>query len=93
MGGSTHALPLLGELFHASLQKHYTTTSARSTAPDIRAVEAVNEKAGKVVAAYTFDAGPNAVVYYLEENEAAVAGVFRGMLPSAEANAFAALVM
>lgn len=33
----------------------------------IRAVEAVNKLAGRMVAAYTFDAGPNAVVYYLEE--------------------------
>jgi diphosphomevalonate decarboxylase len=50
----------------------------------IRAVEAVNARAGRAVAAYTFDAGPNAVVYYLQENEAAVAGVFRGILPQAE---------
>jgi diphosphomevalonate decarboxylase len=35
----------------------------------IRLVEELNRIAGKVVAAYTFDAGPNAVIYYLEENE------------------------
>jgi diphosphomevalonate decarboxylase len=35
----------------------------------IRLVEELNRVAGKVVAAYTFDAGPNAVIYYLEENE------------------------
>lgn len=33
----------------------------------IRAVEAVNKLAGRLVAAYTFDAGPNAVIYYLEK--------------------------
>ena len=35
----------------------------------IRLVEELNRVAGKVVAAYTFDAGPNAVIYYLQENE------------------------
>ena len=35
----------------------------------IRLVEELNRVAGKVVAAYTFDAGPNAVIYYLKENE------------------------
>ncbi|KAL6714896.1 diphosphomevalonate decarboxylase [Lecanora helva] len=34
----------------------------------IRAVERVNQLAGKIVAAYTFDAGPNCVVYYLEKD-------------------------
>jgi diphosphomevalonate decarboxylase len=48
----------------------------------VRAVERINEKAGKAIAAYTFDAGPNAVVYYLEENEEAVAGVFKTILES-----------
>lgn len=42
----------------------------------IRAVESINAKAGKAVAAYTFDAGPNCVVYYLEENADAVLGGF-----------------
>ena len=46
----------------------------------IRAVEEINARAGKVVAAYTFDAGPNAVVYYLDENTEAVAGVFKAVL-------------
>lgn len=35
----------------------------------VRVVETINERAGKLVAAYTFDAGPNCVVYYLAENE------------------------
>ncbi|EPY53329.1 diphosphomevalonate decarboxylase [Schizosaccharomyces cryophilus OY26] len=38
----------------------------------IRVVENINAAAGKTVAAYTFDAGPNAVVYFLEENSAYV---------------------
>lgn len=42
----------------------------------IRAVESVNEQAGKTIAAYTFDAGPNCVVYYLAENAEAVQGSF-----------------
>jgi len=46
----------------------------------IRAVEAINAKAGLLVAAYTFDAGPNAVIYYLDEVETEVAGVFKSFL-------------
>ncbi|KAF8246424.1 diphosphomevalonate decarboxylase [Wilcoxina mikolae CBS 423.85] len=40
----------------------------------IRCVEEINRLARRKVAAYTFDAGPNAVVYYLEENEGIVLG-------------------
>ncbi|PNS13972.1 Diphosphomevalonate decarboxylase [Sphaceloma murrayae] len=50
----------------------------------VRVVDAVNDKAGRKVAAYTFDAGPNAVVYYLEKDEEAVAGVFKGILGDKE---------
>ena len=34
----------------------------------------------RLLAAYTFDAGPNAVIFHLAENTASVAGVFRGLL-------------
>ena len=40
----------------------------------VRAVESINAKAGKTIAAYTFDAGPNCVVYYLDENKQDVLG-------------------
>jgi diphosphomevalonate decarboxylase len=46
----------------------------------IRAVESINSKAGKTIAAYTFDAGPNCVVYYLEEDAPTVLGAFAGVL-------------
>jgi diphosphomevalonate decarboxylase len=46
----------------------------------IKVVESINDRAGRIVAAYTFDAGPNAVVYYLEENEKEVAGLFKAVL-------------
>jgi diphosphomevalonate decarboxylase len=48
----------------------------------IRTVEDINKKAGKTVAAYTFDAGPNAVIYYEEENTEAVAGALKSVLGS-----------
>lgn len=46
----------------------------------IKVVEGINAAAGKIIAAYTFDAGPNAVIYYLEENEKAVAGAIKAAL-------------
>ncbi|KAI6382242.1 hypothetical protein MCOR25_000830 [Pyricularia grisea] len=42
----------------------------------IRAVEAINAAAGRTIAAYTFDAGPNAVVYFLEQDAKVVVGSF-----------------
>ena len=49
----------------------------------VKLVENINAKAGKLVCAYTFDAGPNAVIYYLAESTELVAGVFRTLLPDA----------
>jgi diphosphomevalonate decarboxylase len=46
----------------------------------VRLVESINTKAGKKIAAYTFDAGPNAVIYYEEANTAAVTGAVKSFL-------------
>ncbi|CAK7895904.1 diphosphomevalonate decarboxylase [[Candida] anglica] len=40
----------------------------------IKLVHKLNELEGKIIAAYTFDAGPNAVIYYEEHNESKVLG-------------------
>jgi diphosphomevalonate decarboxylase len=48
----------------------------------IRVVEDINRKAGKIIAAYTFDAGPNAVIYFEEHNADSVAGVLKDILGS-----------
>lgn len=56
----------------------YLTDVSRAA---MNAVETCNRKAGKLICAYTFDAGPNAVIYYLEENAQKVAGVFKNHLP------------
>jgi diphosphomevalonate decarboxylase len=57
---------------------HYLNDVSRAA---MNAVETANRKAGKLICAYTFDAGPNAVIYYLEEHTHQVAGVFRNILP------------
>ncbi|OCT51706.1 Diphosphomevalonate decarboxylase [Cladophialophora carrionii] len=57
---------------------HYLNDVSRAA---MNAVETANRKAGKLIAAYTFDAGPNAVIYYLEEHAHQVAGVFKNILP------------
>ena len=51
-----------------------------TSAAVMNAVHTTNQKAGKLICAYTFDAGPNAVIYYLEENAFQVAGIFKALL-------------
>lgn len=43
----------------------------------IKLVNTINENAGSLIAAYTFDAGPNAVIYYEEENEEQILSVLK----------------
>lgn len=50
----------------------------------IQAVQAINAKAGQLVAAYTFDAGPNAVVYYEQKAQQTVLGWFESVLGEKE---------
>ena len=57
---------------------HYMNDVSRAA---MNAVETTNKKAGELICAYTFDAGPNAVIYYLEKDASKVAGVFKNHLP------------
>lgn len=46
----------------------------------VRACETINDAEPAPICAYTFDAGPNAVIYYLVKDEAKVAGAFKHFL-------------
>ncbi|KAI9734732.1 MAG: diphosphomevalonate decarboxylase [Claussenomyces sp. TS43310] len=46
----------------------------------MQTVQNINDKAGKIIAAYTNDAGPNTVVYFEEKHTDAVLGVFKKIL-------------
>ncbi|KAK8858475.1 diphosphomevalonate decarboxylase [Kwoniella newhampshirensis] len=50
----------------------------------IALVEELNRASGKVIAAYTFDAGPNAVIYALEENMPVIIGAVNRFFPTNE---------
>ncbi|ODQ67698.1 diphosphomevalonate decarboxylase [Nadsonia fulvescens var. elongata DSM 6958] len=58
----------------------------------IRAVDEINRLAGQTVAAYTFDAGPNAVIYYLKENAQVVLGPLKAALKSQDGWASASAI-
>ena len=46
----------------------------------VRMCEAINAQHPSPVCAYTFDAGPNAVIYHLAQHETEVAGSFKAVL-------------
>jgi diphosphomevalonate decarboxylase len=46
----------------------------------IKAVHDLNRAAGETICAYTFDAGPNAVIYYLEKDSEKILGTFKTVL-------------
>lgn len=51
----------------------------------VRLVDHINASAKHLICAYTFDAGPNAVVYYLEEHERQVLGfIYASIDPQVE---------
>ena len=56
---------------------HYLNDVSRAA---MRLVENINTAAGGSICAYTFDAGPNAVIYYLDKDSSGVAGAFRSIL-------------
>lgn len=46
----------------------------------IRAVDTINKQAGRTIAAYTYDAGPNCVIYFLREDTETVVAPFYAAL-------------
>ena len=55
----------------------YLTDTSRAA---IRMVEAINTAEGELVAAYTFDAGPNAVIFFEEANADRILNSFRAVV-------------
>lgn len=56
---------------------YYMNDTSRAA---VRLVEAINTAAGKIICAYTFDAGPNAVIFYEDTNTDFVEKGFRKVL-------------
>eukprot|EP01113_Clastostelium_recurvatum_P017293 TRINITY_DN2024_c0_g1_i1.p1 TRINITY_DN2024_c0_g1~~TRINITY_DN2024_c0_g1_i1.p1 ORF type:complete len:411 (+),score=115.36 TRINITY_DN2024_c0_g1_i1:182-1234(+) len=60
---------------------HYLNDTSREV---IRLIRSLNEKAGEVRAAYTFDAGPNAVIYLPRKNIPEVLSLLLAHFPAPE---------
>ena len=57
-----------------------TSRAAVRMCEAINARHAANDASSGPICAYTFDAGPNAVIYYLADHEKEVAGLFKAVL-------------